>query len=737
MPVDAEMIKRQRVLADFGEFALHSDDLDEVLCEACRLVGEALGTGRAKILEIQDNGQWLIVRAGVGWDPGIVGRLRLPMGEHSSETFAVRQGKPVITQDISKEERFEVPAFMKQAGVVALVNVPIRVPGGRAYGLLQVDATEPRAFADEDTEFLRTYATILGPVIDRLLRVSSQHLTEERFRLVVESARDYAIFTTDPEDRITNWYPGAEAVFGWSAEEAIGQPAAIIFTPEDRADGQDARETELACREGWAPNVRWHQRKDGSRVFIEGSVTKLLDRAGRFRGFLKIGQDGTERREAEERLSTALAIKTVGIIFWGPGFGLTEANDAFLEMTGFSREEALGKTWQELTPEEFYPASLNAVEQVMTVGEAVPYEKQYFRKDGSRWWGLFAPRRVGDEVVEFVLDVSDRKHAEEALRESEARFRKFSEASSDLVWMRDAGTLRLEYVSPASERIYDADRSAALANNDIDAWLTFVHPDDRERVLAGVERARGGSPATYEFRLVSPSEAEPRWVESTAFPLFDDAGRVQRLGGIAKDVTERKQNAARLEVLVEELQHRSRNLLGVITAVASKTLEPSSSVQTFETRLKALSRAQGLLSQFGSDTVEIGTLVRAELAAHIEAEPAKIAVSGPKVHLTVRQVQNFALALHELATNAVKYGALKSGTGQLAVAWTVKRDQKNRRWLALTWAESGVIMLPEAATRRGYGRQLIENALSYALRAKTKFEFGADGVRCRIELPLA
>jgi hypothetical protein len=78
MPVDAEMIKRQRVLADFGEFALHSDDLDEVLCEACRLVGEALGTGRAKILEIQDDGQWLIVRAGVGWDPGIVGRLRLP-----------------------------------------------------------------------------------------------------------------------------------------------------------------------------------------------------------------------------------------------------------------------------------------------------------------------------------------------------------------------------------------------------------------------------------------------------------------------------------------------------------------------------------------------------------------------------------------------------------------------------------------------------------------------------------
>ncbi|MFL4998749.1 MAG: PAS domain-containing protein, partial [Microvirga sp.] len=114
-------------------------------------------------------------------------------------------------------------------------------------------------------------------------------------------------------------------------------------------------------------------------------------------------------RLSEERLRTAFAISTVGVLFWDKDFSLTEVNDAFLRMTGFSRDEAVGKTWQELTPEEFHPESWRAIEQVTTRGEASPYEKQYFRRDGSRWWGLFASHKVGDEFVEFVVDITDRK----------------------------------------------------------------------------------------------------------------------------------------------------------------------------------------------------------------------------------------------------------------------------------------------------------------------------------------
>ncbi|MFC7478252.1 PAS domain S-box protein [Dankookia sp. GCM10030260] len=350
-----QMVLRQRVLANFGELALRSESLEEVLTEACRLVSEALGTRHAKVLEIEPGGRSLIMRAGIGWDPGIVGKLRLEMRDHSSETYSIRAGKPVITRDIRHEERFEVPPFLKDAGVVALANVPIFLPGGRPYGLLQVDSREPRDFSEEDTEFLRTYAAILGPVIDRLHKVTRLQTTEERFRLIVENARDYAILVTDAEDRITDWTPGAEAVFGWTAEEAIGQPSSLIFTPEDRTGRVDVDEAETARREGVAPNRRWHLRKDGSQVFIDGSVTALRGERGELRGFLKIGQDVTERRRTEEALRESearfrhMADSAPALIWMTDADGaITFANMHYDHVFGRPASEILGRGWEQI-----------------------------------------------------------------------------------------------------------------------------------------------------------------------------------------------------------------------------------------------------------------------------------------------------------------------------------------------------------------------------------------------------
>jgi PAS domain S-box-containing protein len=126
--------------------------------------------------------------------------------------------------------------------------------------------------------------------------------SEERFRAIVDTATDYAIFTTDPEGRIETWPPGAQAVFGWSAREAVGQPDSLIFTPEDRARGLPEQERQGAQESGQSPNVRWHLRRDGSRVFIEGITRPLRGEDGALTGFVKVGQDVSERQAIETAL---------------------------------------------------------------------------------------------------------------------------------------------------------------------------------------------------------------------------------------------------------------------------------------------------------------------------------------------------------------------------------------------------------------------------------------------------
>jgi PAS domain S-box-containing protein len=352
-------------------------------------------------------------------------------------------------------------------------------------------------------------------------------------------------------------------------------------------------------------------------------------------------------------------------------------------------------------------------------------------------------RRPNDSELRFLdllarqaADLIDRRQGERTLRESEERLRGFGEASQDVLWIRDAETLQWIYLTPAFEEAYGLDREAALAGDNMTDWLELIMPEDRQVVLDSLQQVCAGERVSFEYRIRRPGDDELRWLRDTDFPMRDGTGRVRWIGGVGRDITEEKTAVRRQEVLVNELQHRARNLLGVVTAVADRTIKQGGSVQGFEERLQALSRAQGLLSKGGSDTVEVGELVRAELAAYANGASDRVMISGPKVLLNARQVQNFALAVHELTTNAVKHGALKGEAGRLAATWEILVDTRERRRLALSWIESGIAIEPEKVTRRGYGTELIQEALAYALEAEVDYVLGKDGVCCRIEMPI-
>ncbi len=185
-------LQLQVVLAKFGELALRSHSLDEVLTEACHLVREGLGTDLAKVMELADDGQTLSVRAGVGWKPGVVGHVTLKAVEGTSEGYALKTGEPMTSPDIEKETRFTYPPFLTDNGVRAVANVAIIGSEDRPpFGILQIDSRKPRQFNSDDITFLRSYANLIAAAVDRLRVMGEVHRSNEALeQRVAERTQD-------------------------------------------------------------------------------------------------------------------------------------------------------------------------------------------------------------------------------------------------------------------------------------------------------------------------------------------------------------------------------------------------------------------------------------------------------------------------------------------------------------------------------------------------------------------
>lgn len=213
-PDHPQRLRQQTILAKFGELALQSDDLDEILTEACRLVGQALGTDLAKVVELQSDGKTLLVRAGVGWKDGVVGVATIDAAGDSSEGYALKSGEPMISPDVAKETRFKYADFLIDNGARAVANVIII--GGKdraAFGILQIDSRTPRDFSEEDVSFLRGYANLLAAAVDRLRVLHDLRGSSTRLRLALDVG-ELGTFEVDVETGQTTRSSRFETIFG-------------------------------------------------------------------------------------------------------------------------------------------------------------------------------------------------------------------------------------------------------------------------------------------------------------------------------------------------------------------------------------------------------------------------------------------------------------------------------------------------------------------------------------------
>jgi PAS domain S-box-containing protein len=364
-------------------------------------------------------------------------------------------------------------------------------------------------------------------------------------------------------------------------------------------------------------------------------------------------------------------------------------------------------------------------------------ERWHVRKDGTRLWGsgLMMPLSGVSGFVKILRDQTHRHAVEESLRESEARFRVLATTIPQLVF-RTRGTGERTWGSPQWE-VYTG---LSDAHSRGFQWMDAVHPDDREATVAGWQQALETGNYDVEHRIRRLSDGEYRWHQTRALPPKGGDPATSEWVGTSTDIHQLRGLRDRQQMLLAELQHRSRNLLAMVQAMARQTLRNSPSLEEFENefegRLRTLSRVQSLLAQTNFERVELQEVIEAELFARGDFSE-RVTIDGPRIRLGPNAAQALALALHELATNAVKHGALRQESGRLEVTWR-KRQEPEGEYVALEWRESGVQMTRTAALRgTGYGRELIEQALPYQLGARTKLDFGADGVHCSIAVPAA
>lgn len=264
----------------------------------------------------------------------------------------------------------------------------------------------------------------------------------------------------------------------------------------------------------------------------------------------------------------------------------------------------------------------------------------------------------------------------------------------------------------------------------------ILSPEIRDRMIALKQEtlAKGESRRT---EVSVEGDGGVRWFDVHVEPLRNDAGDIIGLAGAAVDVTERKEGEAHLRLLLRELTHRSKNLLAVIQAMARQTARHTGSVESFlnrfGARLQALAASHDILVRQSWYGASVEELVRSQLTMYLDREDEQVSIEGPAVVLKPEAAQNLGLALHELAVNAAKFGALSVPSGRLSIVWDRRADD-DRQSLVLDWRERfGPRVKPRR--KRGFGSMMIERNLARALDAEVKLDFDRDGLRCHVVIP--
>ncbi len=532
-------------------------------------------------------------------------------------------------------------------------------------------------------------------------------------------------------------------MLGWTQDEAVGQPHATLFPDQQQAP---------YLPDGHAHRELWYARRDGTRLRCAAEIVPLQDESGAPAGFAKILRDRTAQHLARARQREAEGLNTlilessrdciVVLDLEGHTLFVSPGGIASMEVTDLAA--VLGKSWLRVWWDDAQRAATHAVAEARAgrIGRFAGFCPTH--AGTPKWWDVVISPLPGadgrpERLVAIGRDITEAKQAEQRLARSEERLNLALGASEMVgVWdcdlvqghvFGDANFARLHGISPAQ-----AEAGAPIAD-----FFARLHPDDLAPFRAQMYGLlSGGDTFAIEHRLLQP-DGGLRWVVARGRLVRDAEGRPARIPGALVDVTERRLAEERQRLLMDELSHRVKNTLAVVQSIARQTLRGEGEIargrEALCARLVALAGAHDMLLHGDGAEASLRTLVDAAGRPYEGVETARFRLSGPDVTLGSRAALGVALVLHELGTNAAKYGALSGEHGQVEVTWTLDHRLEGQH-LHLEWRErGGPPVVPP--THSGFGSRLIERSLAAELSATISLAYPPAGATFTLDAPLA
>jgi PAS domain S-box-containing protein len=595
---------------------------------------------------------------------------------------------------------------------------------------------------------------ILIETTQRVRTEQALRASEERYHLALEAASGVGTWDWDvAADKL--YGDGRYAVFhNLSPERAAqGVPIAEVMAavhPDDLARMVAVGRRSLKTTRSFLEDYRLLQ-ADGSVKWVQVRGRVYRDDQGRVVRHRGVMVDITERKQIEAALEAAktdlrIAVDAAGLGRWddNPDIGARFWDRRCCELFGLPENAASNfHAFGRLVHPDDRPALLKAVAAAMDPAGPGVINREYRihrADDGAlRWIETFGRAFFEDDrcvrLIGFASDVTERKEAAAHMALQEATLALTVDAGNVGTWDYSPGNGALTW----TERCYAMFGIQPGDSVALDDFYDALHPDDREATRVAFTRTLDpvvGGDFDAEYRTIGRDDGIERWVAAKGQAFFDESGQPLRVVGATVDITERKRAELHLRLMVNELNHRVKNTLATIQAIAAQTFHAARSLpqaqEAFSARIIALAEAHDILTRENWEGAELEDVL--ERLRNLHGSPECFAFSGPPVWLSPRMALSLSMALHELGTNAAKYGALSVPSGRVRIDWTVTPGPDGAR-LALTWTESGgpPVTVP---TRRGFGSRLIERGLTAELSGEAKIDFAPEGVVCRIEAGL-